>query len=176
MRLGMLVLVNQSIKIYFRINKLNLCTPLIRAIDHTANSAIKVTFKLAQLVTYSYFRGRLALLNSEYENADEYLSYAFKNCHNEFSRNLRCILIQLVPLKMLLGYIPKRTILAKHDLLQFDELGCALKEGNIAKFDKVIKQHEFFFIECGIYLIVLKLKNIVYRNLFKRVSCVGLFL
>lgn len=70
---------------------------------------------------------------------------------------------------MLLGYMPKRDVLEKYDVLQFHELACALKEGNVQKFDEVIQRHETFFIECGIYLIVEKLKTIAYRNLFKRV-------
>lgn len=66
--------------------------------------------------------------------------------------------------------MPKREMLERYDVLQFHELACALKEGNIAKFDEVIQRHEKFFIEYGIYLIVEKLKTIGYRNLFKRVG------
>lgn len=82
----------------------------------------------------------------------------------------RLILIYLVPVKMLLGYMPKRQMLERYEVLQFHELACALKEGNVLKFDEVILRHESFFIEYGIYLIVEKLKTIGYRNLFKRVS------
>lgn len=71
---------------------------------------------------------------------------------------------------MLLGYMPKRDVLEKYDVLQFHELASALKEGNVQKFDEVIQRHEAFFIEKGIYLIVEKLKTIAYRNLFKRVN------
>lgn len=70
---------------------------------------------------------------------------------------------------MLLGYIPKKEVLEKYDVLQFHELACALKDGNVRAFDEVIQKHESFFIEYGIYLIVEKLKFIGYRNLFKKV-------
>lgn len=165
-RLGMLNLVNQLFKVYFRINKLHLCKPLIRAIE---SSAYKDLFPLAQQITYKYFVGRKAMFDSDYKVADEYLSYAFEHCHKKFPKNKRLILIYLVPVKMLLGYMPKREMLERYDVLQFHELSCALKEGNIAKFDEVIQRHEKFFIEYGIYLIVEKLKTIGYRNLFKRV-------
>jgi hypothetical protein len=46
---GMLNLVNQLFKIYFKINKLHLCKPLIRAID---SLPIKDRFSKSQLVTY----------------------------------------------------------------------------------------------------------------------------
>lgn len=165
-RLGMLNLVNQLFKVYFRINKLHLCKPLIRAIE---SSAYKDQFPLAQQITYKYFVGRKAMFDSDYKSADEYLSYAFNHCHKKFPKNKRLILIYLVPVKMLLGYMPKREMLERYDVLQFHELACALKEGNIAKFDEVIQRHENFFIEYGIYLIVEKLKIFGYRNLFKRV-------
>ncbi|XP_053950784.1 PCI domain-containing protein 2 homolog [Anastrepha ludens] len=165
-RLGMLNLVNQLFKVYFRINKLHLCKPLIRAID---SSTFKESFPLPEQITYKYFVGRKAMFDSDYKSADEFLSFALRNCPRNFPRNKRLILIYLVPVKMLLGYLPKQHNLERFDLLQFHELAVALKEGNVRKFDEVIQRHEIFFIKCGIYLLVEKLKFIVYRNLFKRV-------
>ncbi|KAI9589730.1 hypothetical protein GQX74_007898 [Glossina fuscipes] len=165
-RLGMLNLVNQLFKVYFRINKLHLCKPLIRAID---SSAFKDTFPLPEQITYKYFVGRKAMFDSDYKSADDFLSFALKYCPKNFPHNKRLILIYLVPVKMLLGYMPKKYILECYDILQFHELSEALKEGNVRKFDDVIQRHEYFFIKCGIYLLVEKLKFIVYRNLFKRV-------
>lgn len=48
-RMGMLALVNQLFKVYFRINKLHLCKPLIRAIE---SSPFKESFSLSHQVTY----------------------------------------------------------------------------------------------------------------------------
>ncbi len=48
-RWGMLSLVNQLFKIYFMVNKLHLCTPLIRAIEQ---SSLNDRFSKSQLVTY----------------------------------------------------------------------------------------------------------------------------
>jgi nuclear mRNA export protein PCID2/THP1 len=109
------------------------------------------------------------MFDSDYKSAEIYLSFAFNNCHKKFPKNKRQILIYLVPVKMLLGHMPRKEILEKYNVLQFHELASALKEGNVRKFDEVIQRHETFFIESGIYLIVEKLKIIAYRNLFKRV-------
>jgi nuclear mRNA export protein PCID2/THP1 len=46
-RWGMLALINQLFKVYFKINKLNLCKPLIRAIE---SSPFKEEFSLGQQV------------------------------------------------------------------------------------------------------------------------------
>lgn len=64
-RWGMLYLVNQLLKIYFRINKLHLCKALIRAIDA---SQFKDQFSLSQQVTYRYYVGRKAIFESDFKS------------------------------------------------------------------------------------------------------------
>ncbi|CAI9736505.1 domain-containing 2-like [Octopus vulgaris] len=163
---GMLNLVNQLFKIYFKINKLHLCKPLIRAID---SSPLKEKFSLSQLVTYRFFVGRKAMFDSDFKAAEEYLTFAFERCHKESRGNKRLILIYLLPVKMLLGYMPKRDVLERYDLLQFSDVAKAVSSGNLLLLNEALLQNEAFFIKCGIYLILEKLKIITYRNLFKKV-------
>lgn len=85
-RHGMLNLVNQLFKVYFRINKLHLCKPLIRAIE---SSAFKDTFPLAEQITYKYFVGRKAMFDSDYKCAEEYLTFAFEMCPKIYTKNKR---------------------------------------------------------------------------------------
>ncbi|XP_044731020.1 PCI domain-containing protein 2 [Chrysoperla carnea] len=165
-RLGMLTIVNQLFKVYFKINKLHLCKPLIRAID---SSIFKDSFAISQQITYRYFVGCKSMFDSNYKAADEFLTYAFENCHKNSRKNKRLILIYLVPVKMLLGYMPSKSVLEKYDVLQFWELVEGVKRGDLRQLDQVQEKHESFFIKCGIYLIVEKLKIIAYRNLFKKV-------
>ncbi|VTJ83705.1 Hypothetical predicted protein [Marmota monax] len=61
---GMLFLVNQLFKIYFKINKLHLCKPLIRAID---SSNLRDDYSTAQRVTYKYYVGRKAMFDSDFK-------------------------------------------------------------------------------------------------------------
>lgn len=42
-------------------------------------------------------------------------------------------------------------------------------EGNLLLLNEALAAHETFFIRCGIFLILEKLKIITYRNLFKKV-------
>lgn len=165
-RIGMLTLVNQLFKVYFKINKLHLCKPLIRAIE---SSPFKESFSLSQQITYRYFVGRKAMFDSNYKDANEYLTFAFENCHKSSKNNKRLILIYLVPVKILLGYVPRKSVLEKYDLMQFWELVQGVCQGNLKLLDEVIDKHESFFIKNGIYLIVEKLKIIAYRNLFRKV-------
>ncbi|XP_073988112.1 PCI domain-containing protein 2 [Rhodnius prolixus] len=163
---GMLSLVNQLFKLYFRINKLHLMRPLIRAID---SSPLKDKFNLSQQITYRYYVGRKAMFDSDYVLANENLTFAFQRCHKDSKKNKHLILIYLVPLKILLGYLPKRSLLEKYDLLQLWEIGEAVRGGNARKLTEAIETHQEFFIKSGIYLILERLRLVTYRNLFKKV-------
>lgn len=165
-RRGMLNLVNQLFKIYFKINKLHLCKPLIRAIE---SSALKDHFSISQLVTYRYYVGQKAMFDSDFKNAEEYLTFAFLRCDKDSVHNKRLILIYLIPVKMLLGHMPSEALLRKYDLMQFAEVVSAVTEGNLTRLDKALAANEDFFIKSGIYLILERLKVITYRNLFKKV-------
>ncbi|KAK2817894.1 hypothetical protein Q7C36_021827 [Tachysurus vachellii] len=163
---GMLFLVNQLFKIYFKINKLHLCKPLIRAID---SSNLKDDYSMAQRVTYKYYVGRKAMFDSDFKLAEEYLTFSFQHSHRSCQRNKRLILIYLLPVKMLLGHMPTNHLLKKYDLLQFADVTKAVSEGNLLLLNEALAKHETFFIRCGIFLILEKLKIITFRNLFKKV-------
>ncbi|XP_046572959.1 PCI domain-containing protein 2-like [Haliotis rubra] len=175
---GMLNLVNQLFKIYFKINKLHLCKPLIRAID---SLVIKDRFSLSQLITYRYYVGRKAMFDSDYK-AEEYLTFAFETgsvwkilsstnpnpnsaCH---SPNQEYVVMGSCCLS-LQGQMPTFSVLHKYNLKQFADVARAVSSGNLLQLNTAFLKHEAFFIKCGIYLILEKLKIITYRNLFKKV-------
>ena len=64
--------------------------------------------------------------------------------------------------------MPSKAVLEKYDLTQFTEVVQAVKQGNILQLNTAIQLHEVFFIKCGIYLLLEKLKMITFRNLFKK--------
>ncbi|KAI3366191.1 hypothetical protein L3Q82_010008, partial [Scortum barcoo] len=176
---GMMFLSNQLFKIYFKINKLHLCKPLIRAID---SSNLKNDYSPAQKVTYKYYVGRKAMFDSDFKPAEEFLSYAFHHCHRSSQKNKRMILIYLLPVKMLLGHMPTHQLLRKYDLMQFADVTKAVRSNMLCVcrgepavveplllLNEALSKHETFFIRCGIFLILEKLKIITYRNLFKKV-------
>ena len=65
--------------------------------------------------------------------------------------------------------MPQESLLAKYGLLQFSEVVRAVTEGNPRRLSDAMTAHQAFFIRCGIYLILEKLRTITYRNLFKKV-------
>ncbi|VDK47683.1 unnamed protein product [Cylicostephanus goldi] len=150
----------------FQINKLNLLKPLIRAIDNSG--ALYQSFSMADKVTYNYFLGRKAMFDADLPLAEKSLLYAFRNCPAECLSNKRLILIYLIPVKMFLGHMPTVELLKKYQLEEFHDVVEAVKEGNLAKLDQALEANEHFFIQCGIFLMLEKLRAITFRTLFKR--------
>eukprot|EP00118_Oscarella_pearsei_P023178 m.273980 g.273980 ORF g.273980 m.273980 type:complete len:446 (+) comp40581_c0_seq11:415-1752(+) len=163
---GTLPIVNNLFKIYFKTNKLHLCKPLIRAIE---SSNIKDNFPRSHTVTYRYYVGRKAMFDNDYKTAEEYLSYAFNHCYQSSRRNQRLVLVYLIPVKMMSGCLPTTELLDHHNLHQFSDVTQAVSQGNLRLLNDALREHEAFFIKFGIYLILEKLKIMIYRNLFKKV-------
>lgn len=163
----MMHLINQLFKIYFKINKVNLCNPLKRVIEH---SNMMDLFPQSHQVIYKFYVGRQAMFENDFNTAAEYFKYAFENCPNKFKSNKRLILVYLIPVNMLRGYMPAPALLAKYDLEPFAQIVEAVKRGNLVKFNEDMAEYEDFFIENGVYLFLEKLRMTTYRNLFKTVS------
>jgi len=166
---GMLAVVNQLFKIYFAINKLQLCKPLTRAID---SLAIKDEFAKSHLVTYRYYVGKKAMFDADYKLADEYLTYAFEHSHKSSRKNKRSILIYLLPVKMQLGKMPSLKLLKQYDLQPFVAVRNAVISGNYLMLTEALQANQSFFIQAGIYLILEKLKIVTFRNLFKKTALI----
>ncbi len=60
-----LLLINLQFKIFFRINSLQLCKTLTRAVETKGFPPLE-SFSMAQQVTFSYYRGRLHIFSEEY--------------------------------------------------------------------------------------------------------------
>uniref|UniRef100_A0A914RIV3 CSN12-like protein n=1 Tax=Parascaris equorum TaxID=6256 RepID=A0A914RIV3_PAREQ len=128
----MLNLTNQLFRIYFRINKLNLLKPLIRAIE--ADAELYEKFSMADKVTYNYYLGRKAMFDSDLALWDKKILFRLLPIHaNKLTEGI-------------------------------------FRDGNLKKLDEAFSQHEHFFVDCGIFLMLEKLKIITFRNLFKKVA------
>jgi len=168
-RWGMMHLVNQLFKIYFKINKINLCNPLKRVVE---NSGLKDQFPQSHQITYKFYVGRQAMFENDYNTAASYFEYAFQHCPNSCIKNKKIILMYLTPVNMLRGYMPQQNLLIKYDLKPFDDIVRAVKQGNICKFNQDMVTYEDYFIQSGVYLFLEKLKMTTYRNLFKKLASI----
>lgn len=65
--------------------------------------------------------------------------------------------------------MPTSSLLEKYDLMQFDDVAKAVRQGNLMLLEQTLNQNEPFFISCGIFLLLEKLKIVAYRTLFKKI-------
>jgi len=126
---------------------------------------------MADRVTYYFYTARVFLGEGDFSKAEARLEYALKHCHHESEANIQRILVFLVPLRMMLGKPPPTPeLLERHFLAtEFTDVIEALQLGDLTLFKKSIDVHEEFYAKHGIFLLVMKLKSLIYRQLFRRV-------
>lgn len=64
--------------------------------------------------------------------------------------------------------MPSQNLLKKYDLEIYDDMTNFIKLGHVQKFRECIDVNEVYYMKCGVYLVLQKLINLVYRNLFKK--------
>ncbi|XP_028090882.1 enhanced ethylene response protein 5-like [Camellia sinensis] len=116
-RVGALHVTCQLFKIYFKLGTVHLCRSVIRSIE-TARIFDFEEFPVRDKVTYMYYTGRLEVFNENFPAADHKLSYALTHCNPHSEANIRMILKYLIPVKLLIGILPKFSLLEKYYLLE----------------------------------------------------------
>lgn len=64
--------------------------------------------------------------------------------------------------------MPSKDLLKKYDLEIFEELTDSLKMGNVKKYRECLDTNKVYYMQNGVYLVLQKLHNLVYRNLLKK--------
>lgn len=164
-RWTIMFIVNQMLKVYHKIKKFHLTTGLTKTIFMCPD---KNTFPIAHAVTFYYYTGCKEIFEGKFNDARENLTIAFEGCHRHSIKNKTLILKKLIPLNMLHGIMPSKHLLNKYNLDIFKDLTEYIKMGNVKKFRECIDVNEVYYMKCGVYLLLQKLINLVYRNLFKK--------
>jgi len=168
-KMGCLFVIVHLLKIYFKIKSLRLCNNLINTVNNKNSMPPLSSFPKAQQVAYNYYLGRLQVFEEEYDKAGQTLLLACTHCHRDQKKNKRRILQFLIPVRLLLGHFPLPELLAKYHLNQFSGIVDSIRGGNLKQFNETLEEFQDFFINKGIFLILEKLRNFVYRNLFRKV-------
>ncbi|KAJ3369346.1 COP9 signalosome (CSN) subunit [Kappamyces sp. JEL0680] len=85
---------------------------------------------------------------------------------SEFPKSER-ILRYLIPTQIVRGYLPDPKLIGKYQALKvYHVLVNAIKQGNLAAFDKVLKDSQPTLIKWGTWLVVEKARLLVVRQLF----------
>lgn len=170
-KIGTLGVINQLLKVYFKLNNLRLCANLTRTVNTPSFPPFHL-HPLSHRVTYKYYAGRLHLYEDRYVEAVEHLTYAVHNTPPSAEKNRRHILLYLIPAKILTGSLPTEAMLKRYNMIWFQGIAAAIKSGNLYLFNQAVDQHVEFFIRKALYLAVEKMRPLVYRSLCNKVATI----
>ena len=143
---------------------------------YTQTCSIDLQVKDYAVLAASLANGGICPLTFDkvYQEAEESLSYALRHCHRGAINNKARILKYLLPVQLVLGRLPCQRLMVEYSsaLGQYAPLVTALRDGNVAEFNSAMNTNQFKFIAEGTYLVLEKLRQTVYRGLFKKVAAV----
>lgn len=176
---GVYYAVNLLFKTYFKLNSEPLSKNILKAISAGRSDIPPITmFPKSQQVTFKYYEGVLAFLEENYVEAEKHLEMAWLMCHHGAERNLELILTYLIPCRLLTTHtLPSTQLLKPFPRLQklFTPLAHAIKKADLRAFDVALRNGEDEFIKRRVYLTLERGRDIVLRNLLRKVFIAGGF-
>ncbi|KAF2139859.1 uncharacterized protein K452DRAFT_299840 [Aplosporella prunicola CBS 121167] len=170
---------NILFKTYFKLNAVGLSKNLLRSLHASRHDMPSLdVFPKSHQVTFKYYCGVLSFLDEDYKQAEEHLTQAWRLCHRGAKKNLQLILTYLIPCHLLTTHtLPTAALLEPYPHLQrlFTPLATCIKRGDLAGFDAALIAGEEEFVKRRIYLTLERGRDIVLRNLLRKVFIVGGF-
>ncbi|KAI0188418.1 PCI domain-containing protein [Astrocystis sublimbata] len=176
---GVYYAVNLLFKTYFKLHSEPLSKNILKVISAGRSDIPSIdNFPKSQQVTFKYYEGVLAFLEENYVEAEKHLQMAWLMCHKSSIRNLELILTYLVPCHLLTTHtLPSPQLLERFPRLEklFAPLARAIKTADLKAFDIAMRDGEDEFIKRRVYLTLERGRDIVLRNLLRKVFIAGGF-
>ncbi|CAG8892052.1 unnamed protein product [Penicillium nalgiovense] len=176
---GIYNMTNLLFKTYFKINSVGLTKNLLRAISASSTDLPPPeVFPKSHIVTFEYYVGVIHFLDENYTEAEEHLTYAWKMCHRDATKNRELILTYLIPCHLVTTHtLPTKELLAPFPRLEklFRPLSNCIRKGDLVGFDQAMSDGEAEFVKRRIYLPLERGRDIALRNLFRKVFLAGGF-
>ena len=168
---------NLLFKTYFRLNSINLSKNILRSLQAGSAEMPPLTaFPRAHQVTFKYYSGVIAFLDEDYATAEQNLTAAYTTCQARASKNKELILTYLIPTQMLTSHrLPTSTLLQQSPHLDrlFTPITRAIRSASLHAFSQAMEAGEEDFVKRRIYLTLERGRDIILRNLFRRVFIAG---
>ncbi|KAI6956405.1 COP9 signalosome complex subunit 12 [Hortaea werneckii] len=168
---------NLLFKTYFRLNSINLSKNILRSLQAGSAEMPPLTaFPRAHQVTFKYYSGVIAFLDEDYATAEQNLTAAYNTCQARASKNKELILTYLIPTQMLTSHrLPTSTLLQQSPHLDrlFTPITRAIRSASLHAFSQAMEAGEEDFVKRRIYLTLERGRDIILRNLFRRVFIAG---
>jgi hypothetical protein len=133
-------------------------------------------FPRSHQVAFLYYTGVIHFLDEDYPAAEEHLTAAYNLCHHAASKNIQLILTYLIPTKLLTAHsLPSAALLASSPALArlFAPVAAAIRAADLTAFTAALERGEEEFVRRRIYLTLERGRDIILRNLFRRVFLAG---
>lgn len=172
------------IKVYFKLNKLELAKSVEKALKGTRFQLPDMGSSISNHtsgITYYYYSSLLSLDDGDFVQSEEKLVQALELIRyykSLFSKQSQQILLILLPLKMYNKQKSPQNVKKfwRHypDLqtMYHNNLFKAIREGNLALFDACVSKFQTIFLKNHLYLLIELLRQHCYLNLIK--TCVSI--
>jgi hypothetical protein len=147
-----------------------------------------IAFPKSHRVTFHYYSGVIHFLEEDYPTAEENLTAAYDLClsphspsgngSSSASKNMELILTYLIPTKLLTSHrLPSPAFLAPYPRLasHFTPITTSIRNGDLAAFNAAMEAGEDEFVKRRIYLTLERGRDIILRNIFRKVFLAGGF-
>lgn len=135
-------------------------------------------FPQSHQVTFKYYCGVIHFLEEDYTTAEEHLTSALQMCSTRATKNLQLILTYLIPTRLLTSHkLPSPALLAPYPRLQalFSPIAESIRTADLSAFNAAMEAGEDEFVKRRIYLTLERGKDIILRNIFRKVFMAGGF-
>lgn len=112
------------------------------------------------------------MYNNDFVRARHELQKAFGMATKapEHIDNKQRILRYLIPVEMINGRFPSRSLLQCYDLLEYSEVTEACLKGDMQGLEQAISSNMDQFIQSGVFIVVERLRSVALKNFVKRVA------
>lgn len=133
-------------------------------------------FPKSHQVAFNYYRGVIHFVDEDYSAAQDCLEEAYQLCHVKATKNIQLILTYLIPTKLLTSSkLPSAALLSQYPGLArlFQPLAEAMRKGDLAAFNTALENGEEEFVKRRIYLTLERGRDVILRNIFRKVFLAG---
>lgn len=177
-------------KTYFKLNSISLSKNILRSLRASSNDMPPFEgYPKAHRVTFQYYCGVIHFLEEDYSAAEEYLSSAYDMClyvpdHNRGqgattrNKNLELILTYLIPTRLLTSHkLPSQALLSGYPRLAalFTPISSSIRSADLTAFNSAMEAGAEEFVKRRIYLTLERGRDVLLRNLFRKVFIAGGF-
>ena len=173
-RIGIYLLANLCLKLFFRCRKLRNAEQIFGNIYQ--QSPPLSLFPKSQRVTFLYYLGRYLFANNHFFRAQSALQASYDQCHSKCTSQRRLILVYLIASNLILGRFPSERLLQRPEAAgmraRFGPICQTIQRGDLATFKYLLdfeNENASWFLQ---HRILLQIQNrcevLVWRTLARK--------